>query len=484
MSGRRGFLRNLALAGAALSLPDVARASTARPNIIYILADDLGYNELGCYGQKYIRTPNVDRIAREGIRFTQHYAGSPVCAPSRCVLMTGKHSGHAYIRNNGNPKERKRPGGPLYFPGQNPIPESETTVAELLKTQGYATAAIGKWGLGYEGSSGDPNRQGFDLFFGYLCQVHAHNHYPRFLWRNGEKVMLDGNDRTLTGKHYSQDMFIAEALGFIRENKNRPFFLYLPFIIPHLSIQVPEETLNEYKGVIPEEDYDHHGYLEHPYPRAGYAAMITHMDRGIGRIMDLVRELGLDEDTVIMFSSDNGPTYNRLGGSDSDFFESAGPFRGLKGSLYEGGIRVPMVARWPGRIAPGTTSAHLSAFWDVLPTLCEIGGADVPNSIDGISFLPTLFGRGEQLEHDYLFWEFPGYGGQQAVRLGDWKGVRQNINKGNTAVELYNLEEDIGETNDVAGEHPDMVTRIETVMRTGRTESELFPLGIQSQGRK
>jgi len=388
--------------------------------------------------------------------------------------MTGKHTGHSYIRNNGRPEPRERDEGELYFPGQNPIPDSEVTIAEVLRNAGYATAAIGKWGLGYEGSTGDPNYQGFDLFYGYLCQVHAHNHYPRFLWKNGKKIILDGNDRTLTGKQYSQDLFIDESLQFIRENKDKPFFLYLPFIIPHLSIQTPDESLNEYKGKIPEEPYKHTSYLKHPFPRAGYAAMITHMDKGIGQIMDVISELELDENTLIIFTSDNGPTYNRLGGSDSEFFKSAGPFRGLKGSLYEGGIRVPMAASWQGRIKAGTVSNHTSALWDVMPTLCDITGIDIPENTDGVSFAPALFGKEDQKEHEYLYWEFPAYGGQQAVRMGDWKGTRQNIFKNNMKVELYNLKEDLGETHNVAEKYPEIVKRIEVFMRDARIPSDLF----------
>ena len=478
---RRHFLKQAGFGAAAMALPRLARGAAPRrrkPNIIYLLADDLGYAELGCYGQKWIKTPHIDRMAAEGMRFTQHYSGSPVCAPSRCVLMTGKHTGHAYIRTNGNPKDpetqrlRKQYG--CQFPGQHPIPNDEVTIAELLKAHGYATGAMGKWGLGQWGTSGDPNRQGFDLFYGYNCQVHAHNHYPRYLWRNGKKETLDGNDRTLTGKQHSQDLFIREALKFIRANKARPFFLYMPFIIPHLSIQVPEATLAEYKGKIPEEAHKHRGYLKHPFPRAGYAAMITHMDRGIGEIMALVKQLGLEDDTLVVFSSDNGPTFRRLGGSDSDFFQSAGPFRGLKGSLYEGGIRVPMVARWPGRIAPGSTADHLSAFWDMLPTLCDVAGVEAPNGIDGISLLPTLTGQGEQKTHDYLYWEFPSYGGQQAVRMSLWKGIRQKMHKGTLKTELYNLKDDPGETKDVAAAHPDIVARIESIMRQARVPSPLF----------
>ena len=453
------------------------------PNIVFFLADDLGYAELGCYGQKWIKTPHIDRIAAEGIRFTQHYSGNAVCAPSRCNLMTGKHPGHAYIRSNGNPPERRGKGTAAdgYFPGQNPIPDAEVTIAEMLQQKGYATAAIGKWGLGYEGSTGDPNKQGFDLFYGFICQVHAHNHYPRFLWRNGTKESLPGNDRTLTGKTYSQDKFTAVALEFIRENKDGPFFLYMPFAIPHLSIQVPEASLAEYKGKIPEAEYEHRGYLKHPFPRAGYAAMVSHMDRDVGKVMALVDELGLDDDTLVMFSSDNGPTFNRLGGSDSAFFVSAGPFRGLKGSLYEGGIRVPMVARWPGKIRPGTVTDHPSAFWDVMPTLADITGTIAPHGIDGISFAASLLGQPEkQAQHEYLYWEFPGYGGQQAVRMGDWKALRQGVlrrnNKTPLRIELYNLENDSGEKVDVAARHPEVVARLRKIMKEARTTSRLFPM--------
>ncbi len=455
-----------------------------KPNIIYLLADDLGYNELGAYGQKWIQTPNIDELAAEGIKFTQHYSGQAVCAPSRCALMTGKHMGHAYIRNNGNPKgmDDLRAKYGWEFPGQNPIPDSEVTIAELLKRQGYATAAAGKWGLGHVGTSGDPNNQGFDLFYGFNCQVHAHNHYPKFLWRNDQKEVLPGNDRTLNGETYSQDKFTEVALDFIRENKDGPFFLYMPYAIPHLSIQVPEESLAQYKDKIPEEDYEHRGsYLQHPYPRAGYAAMISHLDRDIGKITSLIKELGLDDDTLVIFSSDNGPTFNRLGGSDSDFFESAGELRGLKGSLYEGGVRVPLVARWPGKIAPGTSSDHISAFWDVLPTLAEIVGFDSPADIDGISFAPTLLGETErQKEHEYLYWEFTAYGGQQSVRMGDWKAIRQNMlrkdNPDPLAIELYNLASDIGEQSNVAADQPELVERFREIMQQARTPSALFPM--------
>ena len=478
---RRRFLQTSALGAGALLVPGLSGCAESRrrkPNVIYILADDLGYAELGCYGQEIIQTPNLDRMAAEGIRFTQHYSGSPVCAPSRCVLLTGKHTGHSYIRDNG-----RAPGRPLdptkgLFPGQNPIPDEEFTLAEVLKERGYATACIGKWGLGYKGSTGDPNRQGFDLFFGYYCQIHAHNHYPRFLWRNGEKVALEGNDGGLTGKHYSADLFTEEAKRFIRENQNRPFFLYLAYTLPHVSIQVPEETLALYKGKLPETPYKARGhYLRHPYPHAGYAAMVTHLDMRIGEILQVLKELELDENTLVMFSSDNGPTYDRVGGADSAFFHSTGPLRGRKASVYEGGIRIPFIARWPGVIEPGRVTDHVSALWDVFPTVCEVAGVPIPRGLDGVSFLPTLAGRGEQPKHEALYWEFRSYGGQQALRFGDWKAVRTGLRRPgtDTRIQLYNLTEDVGESRNVASERPDLVARAKELMLASRTKSKLFP---------
>ena len=421
------------------------------PNIIYILADDLGYAELGCYGQEKIRTPHIDQLASEGMRFTQHYCGNAVCAPSRSVLMTGKHPGHAYIRSN---RPNKLPAEVLEkygmeFPGQEPIPDREVTIGEVLKGKGYATAAIGKWGLGHFGTSGSPNLQGFDLFFGYNCQAHAHSYYPAYLWRNDKKVMLENNPpipghaslpetadpddpasyQAFKGEDYAPARMLDEALNFIRENKEGPFFLYFPSTIPHVALQIPDEELEPYLGLWEETPFtakDGHGYTPHRTPRAAYAAMISRLDSDVGRIMALLRELGLEDNTLVMFSSDNGTTHLEQE-VDYRFFESVGPLRGLKGSLYEGGIRVPMIARWPGRIEPGTTSDLPSAFWDVMPTLAEAAGCEVPEGIDGISFMPALLGRDDQREHEFLYWEFTGYGGQQALRMGDWKAVRQNI---------------------------------------------------------
>jgi arylsulfatase len=466
-------------------LAPAARAADRPPNVILMIADDLGYAELGCYGQKIIETPNLDRLAADGMRFTQAYSGNAVCAPSRCCLMTGKHPGHAWVRNNGGPDylDDLAKKYQWEYPGQHPIPDEEVTLAEVLKARGYATGAAGKWGLGQVGNTGDPNRQGFDLFFGYYCQGHAHNHYPRFLWRSGVKEYYEGNDgRSLSGKTYAQDKFAEVALDFIRTNKDRPFFLYLPFIIPHVSVQVPEEAIAKYRGKIPEEPFEQRdNYVKHPTPRAGYAAMVTYLDRDIGRILGLVKELGLDDNTIVIFSSDNGPTHGRAGGSDSEFFKSAGPLRGLKGSLYEGGIRVPLIARWTGKIKPGTTSDHVCAFWDVLPTVAELTGATPPKGIDGLSFAPALLGRAaEQKAHDYLYWEFPSYGGQQAVRMGDWKAVRQKMqqpkNPDPLKIELYNLKDDVGERHDVAAEHPDIVTKAREIMRASHVPSKLFPL--------
>lgn len=455
----------LALLG---TVPATAAEKPRLPNIVFILADDLGYAELGCYGQKKIRTPRIDQMAKEGLRFTQNYCGSPVCAPSRCCLMTGKHGGHAWVRDNRT----------IGKEGQTPIPKDEVTIAEVLKKQGYATGAMGKWGLGPPGTEGDPINQGFDLFFGFNCQGHAHNHYPTYLWRNDKKETIEGNDGGDTGKTHAHDLFEKEALAFLRANKEKPFFLYLPVTIPHVAIQVPEDSLAEYKGKWDDPPYDgKKGYRPHPAPRAGYAAMVTRMDRTVGRVLDLIKELGLEENTLVLFSSDNGPTHGGAGGSDSAFFESAGPFRGLKGDVYEGGIRVPLIARWPGKIKPGITE-QVVYFPDMLPTLAEVAGAgkDVPKDVDGVSILPTLLGQADkQKQHDYLYWEFNGYGGQQAVRMGDWKAVRRAMHKGNKTIELYNLKDDVAEKTDVAEKNPEVMAKIEKILKEAHTPSKLWP---------
>ena len=474
---RRDFLKtvgygavSMALSGCAGTVQrEVFGPKGARPNIVYIIADDLGYTELGCYGQRKIKTPNIDKLAAQGMKFTQHYSGNPVCAPSRCVLMTGKHSGHAQVRAN------KQVGGQEGWKlgstigGQWPLEAGTVTVAGILQEAGYTTGAFGKWGLGRVGTTGDPSRQGFDHFFGYICQRQAHTYYPNHLWRDGKVQWIEENKDGKEGA-YSHDLIANEALKFVRANRDRPFFLYVPFTIPHVALQVPEDSLAEYKGKWPDPPYTgDKGYFPHPNPRACYAAMVTRMDRDVGRIMSLLKELNLEDNTIVMFTSDNGPTFN--GGSDSEFFESARPLRGLKGSVYEGGIRVPFIVRWPGRIKAGRISSHICAFWDFLPTCCRLIGVDAPGDIDGISMLPTLLGqRGKQKKHKYLYWELRG---RQAVRMGRWKAVRL---KPNQKIQLYDLNIDIGEKNDVADANPDIVTKMAEIMTTGRTESEVFPL--------
>ncbi len=456
------------------------------PNIILILADDLGYGELGSYGQSKIMTPQLDRLAEQGMRFTQHYSGSPVCAPSRATLMSGRHTGHTLIRDNyelgGWADDEER--------GQMPLPAGSFTLGRMLQERGYVTAAIGKWGLGGPGSTGVPNEQGFDFFYGYLDQKQAHNYYPTHLWRNDEWEALDNpyfsphqrfegdpadpaSYARYGARDYAQDLMAAEALRFIREHEDEPFFLYLPFPIPHLALQVPDSALAVYDGAWEEAPYlGDRGYLPHPRPLSAYAAMITRMDEQIGDILALLDELGLAESTLVMFTSDNGTTYT--GGVDAAFFESTAGLRGLKGSVYEGGIRVPFIARWPGKIEAGSVSEHVSAFWDMVPTLAELSGAEAPDDIDGVSFLPTLLGTGAQAEHEALYWEYHGlWDGAQAVRIDDWKGVRLGGHTNPEApIELYDLATDRGETTDVAAEHLEVVARIRTVMES-RTPSEV-----------
>ena len=445
---RRAFLQHsVAFGSGVAAASSVLRAAPGRsrtPNLIYILADDLGYGDVGCYGQEKIRTLSLDRMAAEGMRFTQHYAGSTVCAPSRCSLMTGQHTGHTLIRTN----------------TRTPLRPEDVTVAELLKSAGYLTGAAGKWGLGHVGTTGDPNRKGFDHFFGYVDQGRAHFYYTEYLWRNGEQVILEGNQAGKRGT-YSHDLIAAEGLEFVRKNGDRPFFLYLPYTIPHAEVTVPEDSLAEYRGKFPEKPYEGSHYCSQETPNAARAGMITRMDRDIGRLLDLLRELGLDQDTLVMFSSDNGPC--SAGGQDYRFFNSQGPLRGTKGGLYEGGIRVPMIARWPGKIEAGTVNDHVSAFWDVLPTFAELAGVAPRDDTDGISMVPTLLGRdNEQRQHEYLYWE---YRGAQAVRMGDWKAVRTNGGD----VELFNLKADIGEKSDVAAAHPDVVARAKRIMEAATT---------------
>lgn len=424
-----------------------------RPNIIFIMADDLGYGDLGCYGQRVIRTPSIDRMAREGIRFTQVYAGSTVCAPSRCALMTGRHTGHAWVRGN----------------RRVPLRDEDVTVAEVLKGAGYATGIIGKWGLGNEGTTGVPNKQGFDEWFGYLDQVHAHTYYPEYLWRNEEKVFLEGNveerrNVAIERTQYSHDLFAEEALSYIRRHRDDTFFLYLALTIPHANNE-RGAALGDGMEV---PDYGAYGDEDWPDPQKGHAAMITRLDSDVGRILDLLRELNLDDHTIVFFTSDNGP--HREGGADPDFFNSSGGLRGIKRALYEGGIRVPAIAWGPGLIPAGKVSDQPWAFWDFLPTAAELAGVQAPPSLDGISIAPTLFpGLREQEQHDYFYWEFHEGDYLRAVLRGKWKYVKSERND---TAELFDLSQDLAEQNDLAQDNPELVTQMEAILAEARTPSE------------
>lgn len=448
------------------------------PNIIYIYADDLGYAELGCYGQEKIRTPHLDQIAREGMRFTQHYTSMPVCAPARCMLLTGKHGGHSYIRGN------YEMGGfaDSLEGGQMPLYPGAFTVGKMLQQSGYKTACIGKWGLGMANTTGNPNEQGFDYFYGYLDQKQAHNFYPTHLWENGKPDPLNNPvidvHRRLTpetattdafayyrGKDYAIDKMAQKAGAFVRENKNRPFFLYLPFTVPHVSLQAPEAAVREYVGKFDDKAYlGQQGYASTPYPRATYAAMITYMDKQIGALMQLLKELKIDDNTIVLFSSDNGATFN--GGVEAAYFKSVGNLRGLKMDVYEGGIREPMIARWPGKIAAGKVTDHVSVQYDLLATLAELVGYQQPFVTDGISFLPTLLGQpARQKKHAYLYWEYPEKGGQLAIRMGNWKAVKTNVRKNRTGPwELYDLSRDESETTNLAAQHPDLLKQFDAIV--------------------
>ena len=459
---RRQLLRS-ATAGALLGAHTSAQVQRP-PNIVWILADDLGYADLGCYGQKTILTPNIDRIAAEGMRFTNAYSGCTVCAPSRNVLMTGFHAGHITVRSN--------PGGVSILP-------SDVTVAQILKSAGYATGAFGKWGLGDIGTPGVPWQHGFDQFFGYLHQIHAHFYYPPYLWDNDKKSPLPGNDN---GKRttYSHDVIASRALDFIRSRSSRqPFFCYVPFTIPHMEYLVPQDSVDEYKSKVPEQGRIPPGhYAAQEYPRAAYAGMVSRMDRDVGRIMALLKELKLDDNTIVFFASDNGPIFPAGLG---DFFHSAGPLRGRKQTMYEGGIRIPMIARWPGRITPGAVSDLPWYFADFLPTAAELAGVKPPSGLDGISVVPELLGR-KQSRHEFMYWELPRYvaaaGGfrketpMQAVRMGEWKAVRPQPD---APLELYNLTQDIGEATNVASQNPNVMAQIEAFLKTARTEPPLQP---------
>ena len=454
-SSRRRFLQ--LLAGSA-ALP---AQGAPPPNIVFIMADDLGYGDLGCYGQKIIQTPNIDRLAAEGIRFTDAYAGCTVCAPSRSVLMTGKHMGHTSVRAN---------------TGGVPLLAEDVTVAEVLKQAGYMTGAFGKWGIGDIGSDGVPWKQGFDTFYGYLHQIHAHNQYPGFLFSNDDVRPFPQN---LGGykEMYGNDLITSMATGFLREagSKKMPFFLYLALTLPHLELLVPTDSMQPYDKTVVEDgpyrDLRNH-YSTQGKPRTSYAGMVSRVDRYVGTLMETAKELGLEDNTIFFFCSDNGtatPIWN-----DKGYFNSAGPFRGHKTTMYEGGIRTPMIARWKGRVKPGVSNLPWY-FADVLPTLAELAGTVAPTGLDGISIVPALLGKGVQKKHEYLYWELPKYNKatgtfadetpMQAVRMGNWKGVRP---KAGGALELYDLAKDIGEKTDVAAKFPAVVKKLEAICKKAR----------------
>lgn len=472
-----------------------------RPNIVYILADDLGYGDLGVYGQQKIETPNIDALAKAGMLFTQHYA-FPVCAPSRYLLLTGKNSGHAYIRDNdewaqrGDVWDYKAMEANPELEGQLPIPDSTVTLAKMLKKAGYETGTVGKWGLGAPMTAGVPNNQGFDYFYGFNCQREDHTYYPGHLWENAFRVPLSNkiidprvrfpadldsldpaNYAGYQQSDYAPKFLISAALRFLDQNRNRPFFLFFATPLPHVSLQAPQKWVDYYhKKFGDEKPFLGGGYFPCRYPRATYAAMVSTLDEHVGEIVRKLKELGIYKNTLIVFTSDNGPTYN--GGSDSPWFDSGGPFKSTrgwgKGFVHEGGIREPFIISWPGRIKPASRSELISASWDAMPTLCEIAGIRAPEDIQGISYLPTLVGdSAKQRKHPYLYWEFPSYGGQQAVRLGDWKGIRMNIKKGNMAIQLFNLRDDIKEQHNVASRHPDIVKQMQQIMTLEHTTPEV-----------
>lgn len=478
-----------------------ANQKTDKPNIIYILADDLGYGELGCYEQKIVETPNIDALAAEGMRFTQHYSGAPVCAPARCILLTGKHAGHAYVRGNhewnarGDVWDYQAMINNPTLEGQWPIPDSIYTMGEMLQDVGYKTGMVGKWGLGAPETEGVPNKQGFDFFYGYNCQRIAHTLYPTHLWKNEEKDLLtnkvvaphtkfekgaDINDpknyEDFSLDDYAPTKMHDEAILFLQNSDDQPFFLYYASPIPHVPLQAPQSWVDHYKKKLGKENpYTDGNYFPNQTPRATYAAMISYLDEQVGDLIQTLKDIGQYDNTIVMFTSDNGPTY--AGGADTKFFDSASPFETaadkIKGNTYEGGIRVPMIASWPGHIKAGSTTNLQSSFYDVMVTIAELTDGKLKET-DGISFLPTLLDQDQEEKHDFLYWEFPAYGGQQAVRMGNWKGIRKNILKeNNMSVELYNLETDIKETNDVANQHPDIVDSIKAIMNREHVRSSI-----------
>ena len=452
------------------SAPQAAPAST-RPNIILVFADDLGYGELGCYGQTKIATPNIDRLAREGARFTQFYTAAPVCAPARAALMTGLHLGHCPIRDNSEVQPE----------GQGPLPASATTLADDLREAGYATACIGKWGLGFVGSSGDPNSNGFDLFFGYNCQRQAHNYYPTHLWRNALKVTLEGNDpKARAERIYAPDLMLDEARAFIAQSKDRPFFLAYTSTLPHMAMQPKPDEIKPYDGKFAETPYvSGKGYLPHATPRAGYAAMISRLDAEVGALRAELEKNGLAQNTLIFLTSDNGPTHD-VGGVDTVFFDSTAGLRGRKGSVWEGGIRVPGIAWWPGHIEGGRAIDTPAWTVDLRSTFAALACADATVT-DGASLGPLLL-EGQPPAPRALYWPFPGYGAQEAVREGNWKLVRTGMAQRKRAWEaeegwqLYDIAKDPKETTDVAASHPDVVERLAAIATREFIASEQFQM--------
>jgi arylsulfatase A len=473
-------LRYLVLALVVASFQQ-AHAQNSQPNIIIIFADDLGYGELGSYGQKIIETPNLDKLAAQGMRFTDFYSSSALCAPARCQLLTGLHSGHSAVRAN-----FEMANGPASFTdevekGQMPLPAEAHTLAEMLKPLGYATACIGKWGLGMADTEGNPNQQGFDYFYGYLDQKQAHNYYPTHLWENGKRVELNNKPLTVhtkiasgqasdnvfnsfIGNEYSVEMMAKNAGQFITSRKDEPFFLYYALTLPHLALQIPREELELYKDKLQDTPYlGDKGYCPVKYPHATYAAMITYLDKKAGEIMNQIDALGKRENTLIIFTSDNGAAF-QVGGTDPDFFNSNGDLRDLKGSLYEGGIRIPFIASWPGKIKPSSISTHVGAHYDIKTTVADLLKVSLQET-DGISFLPELMDK-KQSRHEYLYFELYEYSGQQAVRMGDWKAVKQNMVKDKSAKwELYNLKRDIGEKNNLAEKYPKVILKVDKIAK-------------------
>ncbi|MCF6406343.1 arylsulfatase [Chitinophaga filiformis] len=448
------------LTGSAMLVGMMAEGQTRKPNIIFIIADDLGYGNLSCYNPgSIVKTPNIDKLGQEGIRFTDFYSGSTVCAPSRCALLTGKHMGHAYIRGN----------------SRLPLRMQDSTLAQLLQQNGYRTGMFGKWGLGEEGTTGSPEVKGFDTFFGYLNQQHAHNYYSNYLFevKNG-KMSRVPHDTTV----YTQDEIMAHAVSFIRDNKDAPFFLFLPFTLPHAELAPPAADMQAFQNADgtsklgPETPYQRNGgtYRSQPQPHAALAAMIARLDRNVGEITALVKQLGLDDNTYIFFTSDNGP--HKEGGADPEYFNSNGPLRGIKRDLYEGGIRVPMLVRAPGKVSAGQVSSIQWAFWDILPTLTDLTHSTTLSGIDGLSYSKALNGSKPGRQHDYFYWQFNEGGLKEAVLKGDWKLIRFKRQGTAARFELYRLSSDIGEAHDLAAKYPKKVKELSRLMLQSKTPAE------------